>query len=125
MRNGEVNVRIFCRIIYARLKVPVRFEKLRIKFDVALDINRASRRSELGNLRKKVLLRRWRKIYPRLRAQMRVKKINIALDNDALDSVPGELFSFPGRFLFGGAEPPITNANQSQHNDENNNDLPG
>jgi hypothetical protein len=55
---------------------------------------------------------------------MRVEEVYITLNNDALGSVPSELFSFPGHFLFGGAEPPITNANQSQYNDEDNNDLP-
>ena len=57
MRNEEVNVGVSRRIIYACLEVPVRLEKLGVKFDVALDVNRASRRSELGNLGKKILLR--------------------------------------------------------------------
>jgi len=124
MRNGEVKVGVSCRIVYPCLEVPVRLEELRVKLDLALDVNRASRRSELGNLRKKILLRGLRKIHARLRAQMRVEEVYITLNNDALGSVPSELFSFPGHFLFGGAEPPITNANQSQYNDEDNNDLP-
>src|SRR5207244_5113521 len=124
MRNEEVNIGVSRRIIYAPMEVPVRLEKLRVKFDVALDVNRASRRSELGNLRKKVLLRRWRKIHARLRAQMRGKELCITLNSDALHGVLGELFSFPGHLLFVREEPPKTNANQSEHNDEDNNDLP-
>ena len=125
MRNDEVNIGVSGRIIYARLEGPVWLEKLRVKFDVALDIDRPRRRAELGNLREKVLLSRLRKIHARLRAQMRVEEVYVPLNNDALDRVPGELFSFPGHLLFVGGEVPKTNANQCQHNDENNNDLPG
>src|SRR5438128_5743304 len=99
MRNDEVNIGVSRRIIYASLEVPVRLEKLRIKLDVALDVNRASRRPELGNLRKKVLLRRKRKIHPRLRTQMRGEEFYITLNGDALHGVLGELFSFPGHLL--------------------------
>ncbi len=52
MRNEQVKVGVSRRIIYAPVEVPVRLEKLRVKFDVALDVDRTSRRSELGNLRK-------------------------------------------------------------------------
>ena len=68
MRNEEINICVSGRIIYAPLEVPVRLEKLRVKLDVALDVYRASRRPKLGNLRKKVLLRRCREIHVRCRA---------------------------------------------------------
>ena len=54
-----------------------------------------------------------------------LKKVNIMLDNNLLDRVPCELLPFPGYLLFVGVKPPKTYANQSQHNDEDNNDLPG
>ena len=41
MRNEEVNIGVSRRIIYACLEVPVRLEKLGVKFDLALDVYRA------------------------------------------------------------------------------------
>src|SRR6266542_5271956 len=92
MRNDQINISVSCWIIYSRVEVPVRLEKLRVKLDLALDVNLSNRRSELGNLCKKLLLRRRRKIHPRMRTQTRCEEVRITLNSDALDGVLANCF---------------------------------
>ena len=66
MRNAQIKIGVFYRVIYPRVEVTLRLEKLRLKFHLALQINRADRRSHLHNFVHKLLLRRNRKIHPRL-----------------------------------------------------------
>jgi hypothetical protein len=68
MRNAEVKIGVSCRVIYPRVEGTVRLEKLRLKFHLALQINRADRRSHLNNFVHKFLLRRDWEIHARLRA---------------------------------------------------------
>src|SRR5438876_7218863 len=106
------------------MEVSSRLEKVLLKLDVALDVNRANRRSKLSNFGHKLLLCRRRKIHARRRTQSRCEKVQIVLDSDALDRFLGEFFSFLGHGLFVGQEPPKPNPNQSQHDDEQGNYLP-
>ena len=71
-------------------------EELRIKFNLALNIDRANRRAELQNLVHELLLRRSRKIHARLRTEPRIKEINIVLDSNFLERFVGEISSFFG-----------------------------
>jgi len=66
MRNREVKIGIFRRVIYARMKAASRLEELRLKRDVSLHVDCTYRLPELGNLIHKLLLRRNRKIHARL-----------------------------------------------------------
>jgi hypothetical protein len=70
-------------------------------------------------------LRRSRKIHARLRTEPRIEVINIVLNGNFLGRFPGKRCSFPGRILFVGIKPPPRAAKQRQHNDQQNNDLPG
>ena len=86
MGNGEVNLGIFCGIIYARLKSAMRLEELRLEFDLALHINLANRSSVPGNFIDKLLLRSRRgEVHTGLRAKARRKKVQITLNNNFLN----------------------------------------
>jgi len=104
---------------------PVWLEELRIKFNLALNVDRPNRRSELHNLVHELLLRRRRKIHARLRTEPRIEKITIVLDSNFLHRVPGKCCSFPGCILFVGIKPPPRATKQRQNNDQQNNNLPG
>ena len=100
-------------------------EKLRIKFNLALNIDRADRRGEPHNLIHEFLLRRSREIHARLRTEPRIEEISVVLDSNFLDRVSGKCCSFLGCILFIGIKPPPCATKQRQHYDEQNNDLPG
>jgi len=68
MRNDEVKIGVLCRVIYACMEATVRLEKLRLEFNLALQINRGGGRSHLHNFIHKFLLRRDWEIHARLRA---------------------------------------------------------
>ena len=104
---------------------PVWLKELRVKFNLALNIDRANRRSEPHNLAHKLLLRRSRKIHARLRTEAGIKKIDIVLDSNFLERFVRKVSSLFGRILFVGIEPPPGATKQRQHDNENNNDLPG
>ena len=104
---------------------PVWLEELRIKFNLALNINRANRRTELHNLVHKLLLCRCRKIHAGLRTEPRIEEIGVVLDSNFLDRFLAKLRSFFSRILFVGIKPPPRATKQRQHDDEQNNDLPG
>jgi hypothetical protein len=70
-------------------------------------------------------LRRRRKIHARLRTEPRIEEINIVLDSNFLGRFLRKRCSFFGRILFVGIKPPPSATKQRQHNDEQNNDLPG
>jgi len=104
---------------------PVWLEELRIKFNLALNIDRPNRRAELHNLIHEFLLRRSRKIHARLRTEPRIEEIGVVLDTNFLERFLGKRCSFFGRILFAGIKPPPRATKQRQHDDEQNNDLPG
>ena len=104
---------------------PVWLEELRIKFNLALNIGRTDRRAEPHNLIHEFLLRRSRKIHARLRTEPRIEVINIVLDSNFLGRFLGKRCSFCGRILFVGIKPPPRATKQRQHNNEQNNNLPG
>jgi hypothetical protein len=104
---------------------PVWLEELRIKFNLALNVDRANRGPEFHDLIHELLLRRRRKIHARLRTEPRIKKISVVLDGNFLDSVLGKCCSFPGCILFIGIKPPPRATKQRQHDDQQNNDLAG
>ena len=104
---------------------PVWLEELRIKFNLALNIDRPNRRAEPHNLIHEFLLRRSRKIHARLRTEPRIEEISVVLDSNFLDRFPGKRCSFLGRILFVGIKPPPRATKQRQHNDEQNHNLPG
>ena len=104
---------------------PVWLEELRIKFNLALNIDRPNWRAQLHDLVHELLLRRSRKIHARLRTEPRIEEIGVVLDTNFLDRVPGKCCSFPGCILFIGIKPPPRAPKQRQHNDQQNNDLPG
>ena len=104
---------------------PVWFEKLRIKFNLPLNIDRADRGSKPHNLAHEFLLRRRRKIHARLRTEPRIEEIRVVLDSNFLERFLGKVCSFPGRILFVGIKPPPRATKQRQHNDEQNHNLPG
>ena len=104
---------------------PVRLEELGIKFNLALNVHWANRGPELHNLVHELLLRRRRKIHARLRTEPRIKKINIVLNSNFLERVPGKCCSFPGCILFIGVKPPPRATKQRQYDDQQNYDLPG
>jgi hypothetical protein len=104
---------------------PVRLEELRLKFNLALNIDRPDRRSELHNLVHELLLRRSRKIHARLRTEPQIEEITIVLDRNFLERFLGKLTSFFGRILFVGIKPPPCATKQRHHDDEQNHNLPG
>jgi len=104
---------------------PVWLEELRIKFNLALNIDRPNRRAELHNLIHEFLLRRSRKIHARMRTEPRIEEISVVLNSNFLDRFPGKRRSFLGRILFVGIKPPPRATKQRQHNDEQNHNLPG
>ncbi len=104
---------------------PVWLEELRIKFNLALNVDRANGGTEVHNFFHELLLRRSRKIHARLRTEPRIKEINVMLDRNFLERFVGKLSSFFGRILFAGIKPPPRATKQRQHDDEQNNDLPG
>jgi hypothetical protein len=104
---------------------PVWLEELRIKFNLALNIDRPNRRAQLHNLIHEFLLRRSRKIHARLRTEPRIEEIGVVLDTNFLERFLSKRCSFPGRILFVGIKPPPRATKQRQHNDKQNNDLPG
>jgi len=57
MRNDEVKIGVLCRVIYTGMEATVRLEKLRLEFNLALQINRGGGRSHLHNFIHKFLLR--------------------------------------------------------------------
>jgi len=69
-------------------------EELRIKFNLALNIDRANRCSEPHNLVHEFLLRRSRKIHARLRTEPRIEEISVVLDSNFLERFVGEISSF-------------------------------
>ena len=101
------------------------FEELRLKFNLALNVDRPNWRAELHNLVHEFLLRRRRKIHARLWTEPRIEEITIVLDSNFLERFLGKICSFLGRILFVGIKPPPSATKQRQHNDEQNNDLPG
>jgi len=66
MRNADVKIGVSCRVIYPRVEGTVRLEKLRLEFNLALQINRGGGRSHLHNFIHKFLLRRDWEIHARL-----------------------------------------------------------
>jgi hypothetical protein len=104
---------------------PVRLEELRLKFNLALNIDRPDRCSELHNLVHELLLRRSRKIHARPRTEPRIEKITIVLDRNFLERFLGKLYSFFGRILFAGRKPPPRATKQREHDDEQNHSLRG
>jgi len=104
---------------------PVWLEKLRIKFNLPLNIDRSNRRAEPHNLIHEFLLRRSRKIHARLRTKPRIEEISVVLDSNFLERFLGKPCSFPGRILFVGIKPPPRATKQRQHDDEQNHNLPG
>jgi len=104
---------------------PVWLEELRIKFNLSLNIDRPNRRAELHNLVHELLLCRCRKIHARLRTEPRIEEIGVVLDTNFLERFLGKPCSFFGRILFVGIKPPPRATKQRQHDDEQNNDLPG
>ena len=98
---------------------------MRIKFNLALNVDRANRGSEFHDLVHELLLRRRRKIHARLRTKPRIEEISVVLDSNFLERFLGKLCSFFGRILFAGIKPPPRATKQRQHYDEQNNDLPG
>jgi hypothetical protein len=125
MRNGEVHVRVSRWIIDPRMERPVWLEELRLKFNLALNVDRPNRRPEPHNLVYELYLRRRRKIHARLRAEPRIEEIRIVLDSNFLERFVGKVSSFFGRILFVGIKPPPRATKQGHHNNEQNNDLPG
>jgi hypothetical protein len=104
----------------------VRLEELRIKFNLALNVNRANRRSKLHNLVHKLLLcSRGGEGHAHLRAEPCDEKIAVVLDSNFLNCLLAKLRSFPGRILFIGVKPPPRATKQRQHNDQQDHDLPG
>jgi hypothetical protein len=104
---------------------PVRLEELRIKFNLALNIDRPNRRSEAHNLIHELLLGRSRKIHPRLRTEPRIEEINIVLDGNFLSRFSGKRCPFFNCTVFVGRKPPPRATKQRQHDDKQNNDLSG
>ncbi len=104
---------------------PVWLEELRIKFNLALNIDRPNRRAEPHNLIHEFLLCRSRKIHARLRTEPRIEEISVVLDSNFLERFLGKPCSFPGRILFVGIKPPPRATKQRQHDDEQNHNLPG
>jgi len=66
MRNDEVKIGVLCRVIYACMEATVRLEKLRLEFNLALQINRGGGRSICTISFNKFLLRRDGEIHARL-----------------------------------------------------------
>jgi hypothetical protein len=104
---------------------PAWLEELRLKFNLALNIDRANRGAELHNLVHEFLLRRRGKIHARLRTEPRIEEITIVLDRNFLERFLGKRCSFLGRILFVGIKPPPRATKQHQHDDEQNHNLPG
>jgi hypothetical protein len=125
VRNSQLYIGVSCRIIYPGVERPVRLEELRLKFDFALDINRADRRSKLDDFIHKFLLRRYWEVHVCLRAKPCVEKIDVMLDSNSLDRILCKICPFPGHLLFGGVQIPKRAADQYQYNDNQDNDLPG
>ena len=126
MRNGEIHIGVSRWIIYPRVERAVRLEELRIKFNLALNVNRANRRSKLHNLVHKLLLcSRGGEGHAHLRAEPCDEKIAVVLDSNFLERFLGKRCSFFGRILFVGIKPPPRATKQRQHNDEQNHNLPG
>ena len=125
VRDGQVHIGVSRRIVNTRIERPVRLEELRIKFNLALNVDRPDRRSEPHNLVHKLLLRRSRKIHARLRTEPRIEEINIVLDSNFLDRLVGKISSFFGRILFVGIKPPPRATKQHQYDDEQNHNLSG
>src|SRR5262245_48377809 len=120
MRNGQVHIGVSGWIVYPRMKRAVWLEKLRLKFNLALNVHRADWRSKPHNFVHELLLRRSRKIHARLRTEPRIKEINVMLDSNFLERFPCESVPFLGRGLLVGVKPPPC-ANKQQHqNDEHN-----
>ena len=107
------------------MKRSVRLEKLRLKFNLALNIDRPNRRSLPHNLVHELLLCRCRKIHAGLRTEPRIEEINIVLDRNFLERFLSKIRSFLGRILFVGIKPPPRATKQRQYNDEQNHNLPG
>ena len=103
----------------------MRLEELRIKFNFALNVDRANRGPEPHNLVHELLLRRSRKIHARLWAEPRIKEIDIVLDSNFLERFVGKVSSFFGRILFVGIKPPPRAAKQHEHDDHQNHNLSG
>jgi hypothetical protein len=125
MRNAEVNIGVFGRIIDAAAEAASRLEKLRLKRDVSFHINGTNRRSVPRNLVHKLLLRRNREIHAHLRTQIRCEEIDIVLDENALHGVFAKRLALLRHFRFVRVEPPNSGAHQSQDDDEHNNYLAG
>jgi hypothetical protein len=85
---------------------PVWLEELGIKFNLALDVGRANRGTELHNLVYELLLRRSRKIHACLGTEPGIEEVDVVLDSNLLDRLVGKVFSFLGRTLFVGIKPP-------------------
>src|SRR6266516_3019522 len=124
MRNRNVKLSAAGRIIYARLEAAPWLEELRLECNVALHVNSTYRRSVPGNLVHKFLLRRRREIHACLRAQMRVEKINVVLNDNALHGLVAECSALLRHRLFVRIQKPITNTEQQQYDDQNGHDLP-
>jgi len=97
---------------------PVWLEELGIKFNLALNVDRANRGAELHNLVHELLLCRSGKIHACLRTEPRIKEINIVLDSNFLGRFPGKVCSFLDRILFVGIKPPPRATQQRQHNND-------
>jgi hypothetical protein len=54
-----------------------------------------------------------------------LKKLTVVLDSNFLNRLVGKVCSFLGRILFVGIKPPPRATKQRQHDDQQNNDLPG
>lgn len=80
----------------------MRLEELGIKFNLALDVDGANRRSEQHDLIHKLRLRRSGKIHACLRTEFRIKEINVVLDSNFLDCFLGERCPFVDSILFVG-----------------------
>jgi hypothetical protein len=96
---------------------PVWLEELRLKFDLALNIDRPNRRAQLHNLIHEFLLRRNRIIHARPRTEPRIEEISVVLDSNFLERFLSKVCSFLGCTLFVGIQPPPRATKQRQHND--------
>jgi hypothetical protein len=126
VRNGEIHIGVSRWIIDPRVERAVWLKELRVKFNLALNVNRANRRSKLHNLVHKLLLcSRGGEGHAHLRAEPGDEKIAVVLDSNFLGRVSGKCCSFPGRIVFVGIKPPPRTTKQRQDNDEQNHHLPG
>jgi hypothetical protein len=126
VRNGEIHIGVSRLIIDPRVERAVWLKELLVKFNLALNVNRANRRSKLHNLVHKLLLcSRGGEGHAHLRAEVLDEKIAVVLDSNFLNCLLSEVSSFLGRILFSGVKPPPRATKQRQHDDEQNHNLSG